>query len=77
MNSKNIAIIGIIAIVIIVAGLYASGMLTGGNAQGNITVLAGAGTMSAMNELKAAFEEKYPGTTVNVQYGNSAEIFPC
>jgi molybdate transport system substrate-binding protein len=75
MNSKNIAIIGIIAIVIIVAGLYASGMLTGGNAQGNITVLAGAGTMSAMNELKAAFEEKYPGTTVNVQYGNSAEIF--
>ncbi len=29
MNSKNIALIGIVAIVIIVAGLYASGIFTG------------------------------------------------
>jgi molybdate transport system substrate-binding protein len=75
ISTRNIVIIAIIAIVIIVAGLYASGVLTGGTAEGNITVVAGAGTMSAMNDLKAEFEKKYPGTTVNVQYGNSAEIF--
>ncbi len=76
MESKNIAIIAIIAIIIIIAGLYASGIFTGGNsAKGNITVLAGAGTMKAMNDLKATFEEKNPGTTVNIQYGNSGELF--
>lgn len=57
ISTRNIVIIAIIAIVIIVAGLYASGMLTGGTAEGNITVVAGAGTMSAMNDLKAEFEE--------------------
>jgi len=76
MNTKNIAIIGIIAIIIIVAGVYASGILTGGNdASGNITVLAGAGTMKAMNELKTSFEKENPGVKVNVQYGNSGELF--
>lgn len=76
MNTKNIAIIAVIAIVIIVAGVYASGILTGQNtASGNITVLAGAGTMKAMNELKTNFEKEHPGVTVNVQYGNSGELF--
>ena len=76
MNFKQTIIIGIIAIVIIVAGIYASGIFTGGNSiKGNITVLAGAGTMSAMNDLKADFEAKNPGTTVNIQYGNSGELF--
>lgn len=76
MESKNIAIIAIVAIIIIAAGLYASGIFTGGNsAKGNITVLAGAGTKLAMNDLKASFEEKNPGTTVNIQYGNSGELF--
>ena len=76
MNSKNIAVICIVAIVIVVAGLYASGIFTGGNnVKGNITVLAGAGTMSAMNDLKANFEKENPGTTVNIQYGNSGELF--
>lgn len=76
MNSKQGIIIAIIAILVVVAGLYASGILTGGNtAKGNITVLAGAGTMSAMNDLKANFEKENPGTTVNIQYGNSAELF--
>ena len=76
MNSKQMAIIGIVVIIIVIAGLYASGIFTGGNSvKGNITVLAGAGTMAAMNDLKASFEEKNPGTTVNIQYGNSAELF--
>ena len=76
MNTKNIAIIAVVAVIIIVAGVYASGILTGGNsASGNITVLAGAGTMKAMNELKTNFEKEHPGTTVNVQYGNSGELF--
>lgn len=76
MNTKQMAIIGIVVIIIIIAGLYASGIFTGGNSvKGNITVLAGAGTMAAMNDLKASFEEKNPGTTVNIQYGNSAELF--
>jgi molybdate transport system substrate-binding protein len=75
MDTKNIAIIGAIAI-IIVAVVYASGILTGGNnASGNITILAGAGTMKAMNELKTGFEKQNPGITVTVQYGNSAELF--
>ncbi len=51
MDLKQKAIIGIIAVVIIVAGIYASGIINNGNAKGNITVLAGAGTMSAMNDL--------------------------
>ena len=76
MNTKYIAIIGILVIVIIVAGAYASGILTGGNdVKGNITVLAGAGTMNAVNELKTTFEKQNPGTTINVQYGGSGELF--
>jgi molybdate transport system substrate-binding protein len=76
MRSRQLAIIGIIVIVVIVAGAYVSGIFTGGNdAKGNITVLAGAGTMSAMNDLKANFEKENPGTTVNIQYGNSGELF--
>lgn len=76
MDSKKLAIIGIVVVVIIIAGIYASGIFTGGsNVKGNITVLAGAGTMSAMNDLKANFEKENPGTTVNIQYGNSGELF--
>lgn len=76
MESKNIAIIAVVAIIIIAAGLYASGMFTGGtSAKGNITVLAGAGTKLAMDDLKTSFEGKNPGTTVNIQYGNSGELF--
>lgn len=76
MNSKQEIIIVVIAILVVVAGLYASGILTGGNtAKGNITVLAGAGTMSAMNDLKTNFEKENPGTNVTIQYGNSAELF--
>lgn len=50
-------------------------MFTGETAKGNITVAAGAGTKAAMDDLKVEFEAKNPGTTVNIQYGNSAEIF--
>ena len=78
MESKNIAIIAIVAIVIIIAGLYASGMLTGdSNTSGNktITILAGAGTIKAMNELKDNFEKDNPGVTVNIRYGGSSELF--
>lgn len=76
MNSKQMAIIGIVVVIVIIAGLYVSGIFTGGNSvKGNITVLAGAGTMAAMNDLKANFEKENPGTTINIQYGNSAELF--
>jgi molybdate transport system substrate-binding protein len=76
MNTNQWAIIGIVVIVVILAGLYASGIFTGGgNVKGNITVLAGAGTMTAMNDLKANFEKQNPGTMVNLQYGNSGELF--
>lgn len=76
MNSKQGAVIGIIAILVIIAGVYASGLLTTNNdVNGNITVLAGAGTMHAMNELKTNFEKEHPGTKVNIQYGNSGELF--
>ncbi|MCE5213175.1 MAG: molybdate ABC transporter substrate-binding protein [Methanobacterium sp.] len=76
MDFKQSLIIAIVVIVVLVAGAYASGILNGGsNAKGNITVLAGAGTMAAMNDLKANFEKENPGTVVNVQYGNSGELF--
>lgn len=76
MNFKQWSIIGIVLMAVIIAGAYVSGAFTGtSNAKGNITVLAGAGTMSAMNELKASFEEENPGVTVNIQYGNGAELF--
>ncbi|HOI40537.1 MAG TPA: molybdate ABC transporter substrate-binding protein [Methanobacterium sp.] len=78
MESKNIAIIAIAAIIIIVAGLYASGMLTGNSStSGNktITILAGAGTMKAMNELKENFEDENPGVTIDIRYGGAAELF--
>lgn len=76
MNFRQWSILGIVLIVVIIAGAYASGIFTGGsNVKGNITVLAGAGTMSAMNDLKANFEKENPGVTVNIQYGNSGELF--
>ena len=78
MESKNIAIIAIAAILIIIAGLYASGMLAGdSSASGNktITILAGAGTMKAMNELKENFENNNPGVNIDIRYGGSSELF--
>ncbi len=77
MDSKNIAIIGVIIIIIIVAGAYASGILSNGSAGGNqtITVLAGAGFVKVTNELKTEFEKQHPGVTVNVKNGGSGELF--
>ncbi len=61
MELKNIMIVAVVAILIVAAGLYASGIFTGGNsAKGNLTVLAGAGTKLAMDDLKANYEEKIP-----------------
>ena len=78
MNSKQLAIIGIVAIVIIIAGVYASGILTksGSNGQNQtITVLAGAGFVKVTNDLKTEFEKTHPGVTVNVKNGGSGELF--
>lgn len=76
MNTKQYAIIGIIAIVIIIAGFYASGTLGGISGQNKtITVLAGAGFVKVTNELKAEFEKENPGVTVNVKNGGSGELF--
>ena len=78
MNSKQLAIIGIVAVVIIVAGLYASGILTNATSGGQnktITVLAGAGFVKVTNDLKTEFEKSHPGVTVNVRNGGSGELF--
>jgi molybdate transport system substrate-binding protein len=75
MDSKQWMIIVIIAIIVIVIGVYASGILTGGEPTGNITVLAGAGTVKAMNDLITNFEKQNPKTIINVKYGGSGEIF--
>ena len=78
MNTKQLAIIGIVAIVIIIAGVYASGILTksGSNGQNQtITVLAGAGFVKVTNDLKTEFEKTHPGVTVNVKNGGSGELF--
>lgn len=81
MNSRNIAMITIIAIVIIVAGVYASGIFTNsadsvtGSDANTVTVLAGAGFTKVMNDMKTEFEKKHPGVTVNIKTAGSAEIF--
>ncbi len=75
MNLRQLAILGIVLIVVIVAAAYLSTNNSGSNVKGNITVLAGAGTMSAMNELKANFEKENPGTAINIQYGGTGELF--
>jgi len=78
MDSKQLAIIGIVAIVIIVAGAYTSGILKSGSTGGQnqtITVLAGAGFVKVTNDLKTEFEKAHPGVTVNVKNGGSAELF--
>ncbi len=77
MNSKKLAIIAVIAIVIIVAGIYVSGILGGGLGTQNktLTVLAGAGFVKVTSEMKTEFEKEHPGVTVNVQNGGSGELF--
>lgn len=77
MNSKKLAIIAVIAIVVIVAGVYASGILGGGLGTQNktLTVLAGAGFVKVTNEIKTEFEKEHPGVTVNVHNGGSGELF--
>jgi molybdate transport system substrate-binding protein len=78
MDSKQWAVIAVIAIVLIVGGIYASGILGGGlNGGGNktITVLAGAGFVKVTNDLKTKFEKENPGVTVNVRNGGSGELF--
>jgi molybdate transport system substrate-binding protein len=77
MNSKQYLIIAIIAIVIIIAGLYASGTLNGNISGQNktINVLAAAGLVKVTNDLKTEFEKENPGVTVNIKNGGSGELF--
>jgi len=77
MESKNMAIIGVIVIILVIAGVYASGIFSNTNsADGKtIKVLAGAGTIKAMNELKANFEKENPGVEVEIRYGGAADLF--
>jgi len=77
MNSKQYAIIGVVAVVIILAALFASGVLGGitGGQNKTITVLAGAGFVKVTNDLKTEFEKENPGVTVNVKNGGSGELF--
>jgi molybdate transport system substrate-binding protein len=79
MNSKQWAVIGVIAVIIIVCGAYGyiNGSLSGGVPPGNqtITVLAGAGFLHVTNDLKAEFEKEHPGVTVNVKNGGSGELY--
>lgn len=77
MNSKKLAIIAVIAIFIIVAGVYVSGILSGsmGTENKTLTVLAGAGFVKVTNDMKTEFEKEHPGVTVNVQNGGSGELF--
>ncbi|MBZ2165192.1 molybdate ABC transporter substrate-binding protein [Methanobacterium spitsbergense] len=78
MNTKQLAIIGIVTIVIIIAGVYVSGILTNSGSNGQnqtITVLAGAGFVKVTNDLKIEFEKTHPGVTVNVKNGGSGELF--
>jgi molybdate transport system substrate-binding protein len=78
MNTKQLAIIGIVAIVIIISATYASGILTNNGSNGQnqtITVLAGAGFVKVTNDLKTEFEKTHPGVTVNVKNGGSGELF--
>jgi len=77
MNSKQYAIIGVIAIVIILAGLFASGAFNGitGEQNKTITVLGAAGLVKVTNDLKTEFEKENPGVTVNVKNGGSGELF--
>jgi molybdate transport system substrate-binding protein len=77
MNTKKLAIIGILTIIIIIAGIYFSGVLTknGSNTQNQtITVLAGAGFVKVTNDLKSEFEKTHPGVVVNVKNGGSGEL---
>jgi molybdate transport system substrate-binding protein len=77
MNSKQYAIIGIIAIVIILVGLFVSGAFNGitGEQNKTITVLGAAGLVKVTNDLKTEFEQENPGVTVNVKNGGSGELF--
>ena len=81
MNSRNIAIIAVLTIIIIAVGVYASGILsnssnsTAGTNENTITVLAGAGFVKVTNDLKTEFEKENPGVTVIVRNGGSGELF--
>jgi molybdate transport system substrate-binding protein len=77
MEKKYYGVIGILAIILILAGLFASGTLSGisGGQNKTITVLAGAGFVKVTNDLKTEFEKENPGVTVNVKNGGSGELF--
>ncbi|MDR1819209.1 MAG: molybdate ABC transporter substrate-binding protein [Methanobrevibacter sp.] len=76
--NKKIGIIGIvIVVVLILAGLYFSGILSSGgsNEKGEVYLLAGAGFSKVAPELIKEFNKKYPNIKVNVKYGGSGELF--
>jgi molybdate transport system substrate-binding protein len=75
LDSKNLAIIGIIAIIIIAALVMVSGVFNTTSTSGEITVLAGAGFTKVGADLVTAFEKKYPDTKVVMKYGGSGELF--
>lgn len=78
MNNKKIFIaIIIIAIIVVVGGLYFSGAIgnDGSDEEANIEVLAGAGFSKVCPDLISKFNEKYPNVKVNVKYGGSGELF--
>lgn len=76
MITKKLAVILLLIILILMCTIYVTGFCRDNpKSSGSITVLAGTGTMLAMNDLKQNFEKENPGATVNIQYGNSGELF--
>ncbi|MCK9151960.1 molybdate ABC transporter substrate-binding protein [Methanobacterium alcaliphilum] len=76
METKNIAIIGIVALILIAVLAVTSGVFnTNSSTSGEITVLAGAGFTKVGNELVTAFNKKYPDSKVIMKYGGSGELF--
>jgi molybdate transport system substrate-binding protein len=77
MSPKQYSIIGLIAVIIILSSLIASGTLNGLNnsQKKTITVLSAAGLVKVSNDMKTEFEKENPDVTVNVKSGGSGELF--
>lgn len=81
MDTKKLAIIAVLAILIVGVGIYANYVYSknsnnsSGSDSNTITVLAGAGFVKVTTDLKTEFEKAHPGVTVNVRNGGSGELF--
>lgn len=74
MNTRNMAVLAIIIIVVVGVGIYGYTSYVASSESGTITIYAAASLAKQMNATAAEFEKQHPNVDVKIQYGGSSDL---